>query len=120
MVEALASPVVSIVRFGHVVMPELATGNGVGTARCIRPGGRRARALTVRAVGGPSKYGSLKINEWLQPREVFPRKAALWDFPGADPLDTKGRPTLDGKKRTSAPTSRGGVRTQAPIQGSQR
>jgi hypothetical protein len=31
----------SIVRFGHVVMPELATGNGVSTARCIRPGGRR-------------------------------------------------------------------------------
>jgi hypothetical protein len=79
------------------------------------------RALTVRAVGGPSKYGSLKINEWLQPRECFPQKAALWgSFQGADPLDPKGRPMLDGKKRTSAPTSRGGVGTQAPIQGSQR
>jgi hypothetical protein len=97
-------------------MPELATGNGVSTARCIRPGGRRAKALTVRAVGGPSKYGSLKINEWLQPRECFPQKAVQ----GADPLDPKGRPMLDGKKRTSAPTSRGGVGTQAPIQGSQR
>jgi hypothetical protein len=39
--DALTSPAVSIVWFGHVVMPELATGNGASTARCIRPGGRR-------------------------------------------------------------------------------
>ena len=37
---AVASPVVSIVRFGHVVMPVLALGNGASSARCIRPGGR--------------------------------------------------------------------------------
>ena len=39
--KALPSPAMSIVRSGHVAMPELATGNGAGTARCIRPGGRR-------------------------------------------------------------------------------
>ncbi len=39
--DALTSPAVSIVWFGHVVMPELVTGNGASTARCIRPGGRR-------------------------------------------------------------------------------
>jgi hypothetical protein len=41
MAEAITSPVVSIVRFGHVVMPELVIGNDASPARCIRPGGRR-------------------------------------------------------------------------------
>jgi DNA-binding NtrC family response regulator len=29
-------------------------------------------SLMVRTVGGPSEYGSLKVNEWLQPRERLP------------------------------------------------
>ena len=70
--DALTSPAVSIVWFGHVVMPELATGNGASTARCIRPGGRRDSALMVSTAGGPNMYGSLKVNEWLQPREHLP------------------------------------------------
>jgi hypothetical protein len=32
-VKVLKSPVVSIVRFGHVAIPEPAVGNGAGTAR---------------------------------------------------------------------------------------
>jgi hypothetical protein len=88
----------------------------VYTAR--RPQG--LSALTVGAARGPSKHGSLNMREWLQPRNLPPRKAVLRDVSRADPLDPKGRPMPSGKQRTRAPFGRGGVRTQAPVQGSQR
>ena len=37
-------------------------------------------ALIVRTVCGSSKYGSLKVNEWLQPRNGSPHKAVLWEI----------------------------------------
>jgi hypothetical protein len=47
----------------------------------------------VRAVGGSSKYGSLKINEWLQPRDKNPcGKLLAGYFSRAEFLRVKMRP----------------------------
>ena len=116
----LASPVVSIVRFGHVAMPEPVTGNGAGTARCIRPGGRRdspdgQNSRWAKQVWEPED------NRMVAASRTPPTKSCVvGSFSQADLLDPKERPMLSGKKRTLAPLNCGGVRTQALIQGSQR
>ena len=115
------SPALSVVRFGQVAMPEPLTGNGRGGARCIRPSGRRDL--------GPDGRSSLWAKQAWEPEHKgmvaaskYPPRVKLHcgKVPRADPLDPKGRPMLDGEKRTSTPLSRGGVGTQAPVQGSQR
>jgi len=107
--------------FGHVAMPELMSGNAIGTARCIRPGGCRDKE--------PYGLNSQKAKQVQKPEHermvaaprIPPAQSCIAGIDSrADFVDPKERPMSSGKKRTRALLDRGGVRTQATVQGSQR
>ena len=58
------SPVVSVARVGHVVIPQPGAGNQPGLAWCKRPGCHVINAITsVGAIWRSNEYGSLNIRE---------------------------------------------------------
>ena len=103
-------------------MPEPVTGNGAGTARCIRPSGRRVFDPDGQNSPWAKQVWKPEDNRMVAaPKSPPPTQSCVvGSFSQADLLDPKERPMLSGKKRILAPLNCGGVRTQAPIQGSQR
>ena len=107
----------SVARFGHVAIPQF-EGVTPRPLRGVRGPAARCVNAAVGAVRGLSKYGSLNITEWLQPRNWVPTgKPRRGEISHAEPLNAQVRPMSVGKKRVNAPAECGGVRAQAPAQG---